>query len=60
MRKLRLEADDLAVTSFETGGHDGGTGTVGAHAVTGTHPFCQTVQTYCRTGCPCTTRADAA
>ena len=58
MRKLRLDVDDLAVTTFRTEEVGGDRGTVDAHAVTGTAPFCQTVATYCRTGCPCTTRAD--
>ena len=58
MRKLRLDVDDLAVTTFQTEEIDGHRGTVDGHAVTGTAPFCQSVPTYCRTGCPCTTRAD--
>jgi len=55
MRKLRLIVDDLVVTPFateEVGDHGE---MVGANAVTGTAPYCQTVPTYCRTGCPCTT-----
>ena len=58
MGKLRLDVDDLAVTTFRTEEVDDHRGTVGAHAITGTHPFCQSEPTYCRTGCPCTTRAD--
>jgi hypothetical protein len=58
MRKLRLVVDDLVVTPFATEEVSDHRGTVDAHAITGTHPFCQSVPTYCRTGCPCTTRAD--
>jgi hypothetical protein len=58
MRKLKLDPDELSVATFETEGDGGGRGTVEGHDITGTHPFCQTVETYCRTGCPCTTRAD--
>ena len=48
MKKLRLELDDLAVTSFDTAAGDEGRGTVEAHAPT-RHTACPTCDTLCPT-----------
>ena len=52
MEKLRLELDDLAVTSFETAQADGDRGTVEAQALDPTrHTRCPTCETLCLPFC---------
>jgi len=52
MKKLRLELDDLQVTSFETAAEDAGRGTVEARELDPTRrTACPTCDTLCAT-CP--------
>lgn len=55
MRKLRLQLDDLAVTSFETADADEARGTVDAQAFDPTRrtrcPTCDTLCQTCETLC---------
>jgi hypothetical protein len=48
MEKLKLELDDLTVTSFDTSDTDEGRGTVEAHDPT-RHTGCPTCDTLCPT-----------
>ena len=52
MKKLEMNVEELAVTSFETEAKDGRTGTVEAHDFSGyTCPACPTVPTLYGTCC---------
>ena len=51
MKKLQMNVEDLAVTSFETVADDEARGTVDAFAISGDRPSCRSCPTIVNTCC---------